>query len=102
MLGWFPRCGCWLHGNQSSGWAPSPLLAPAMTKLCAPARLLQVLVPAANEGRLPLRVYAFVALPTWCVAAHLPGGSCCFTTVHCRPGRPQQLDWIALQARAQA
>jgi hypothetical protein len=25
----------------------------------------QVLVPAANEGRLPLRVYSFVPLPTW-------------------------------------
>ena len=22
-------------------------------------------VPAANEGRLPLRIYAFVPLPTW-------------------------------------
>ena len=27
--------------------------------------LEHIYVPAANEGRLPLRVYAFVALPTW-------------------------------------
>lgn len=27
--------------------------------------LEEVLAPAAAEGRLPLRVYAFVPLPTW-------------------------------------
>jgi hypothetical protein len=27
--------------------------------------LEDIYVPAANEGRLPLRIYAFVPLPTW-------------------------------------
>ena len=28
--------------------------------------LEEVYLPAANAGLLPLRIYAFVALPTWC------------------------------------
>lgn len=44
--------------------------------------LQEVYSPAADAGRLPLRVYAFVALPTWC--AGLAGGA---------GGRQQRLAW---------
>lgn len=36
--------------------------------------LEEVYAPAADEGRLPLRVYAFVALPTWQVPACCSAG----------------------------
>lgn len=29
--------------------------------------LEEIYIPAANEGRLPLRLYSFVPLTTWCV-----------------------------------